>query len=222
MKKTEAKGMILFSEGVFKVENINLNHKKILKEIKNLKFRDVENTSGLKIKKNKINNTPKITESVKIVDFMESGNELEREISKHVQISIDHFFGYKVGCKIINSWATKSPPGSINNFHTHSNFWLSAVYYPHGLKKDDYYLMFESSKHKAFAPLVSTYNNINMNSVKFETMEGDLLIFPSYLRHKIGENNTSKDRYSIAFNILPEGEVGEGDSHLEYRFTRTF
>ncbi len=218
MKKTNGKGLILFSEGVFKIENVPLNHKKIFKELQKLKFRDIKAVDGLET--NKVKNSPQITESVRILDHMESGDIIYKEITKHVQVSINNFFGYNVGCKIINTWGTKSPPGSVNNFHTHSNYWLSAVYYPHGLIKDKFRIMFESGKHNAFAPKVSQYNNINMNSVLFETLEGDLLIFPAHLRHMIAPNLTSKNRYSIAFNILPEGNIGEGDSHLVYQFTK--
>ena len=39
-----------------------------------------------------------------------------------------------------------------------------------------------------------------------------LLFFPSYLRHKINIHKISKIRKSLAFNIIPVGKYGEGDS----------
>ena len=53
--------------------------------------------------------------------------------------------------------------------------------------------------------------------VKLVCEPGSLIIFPSYLQHKIGINNTKKQRFSLAFNINPFGKTGEGDS--EYDFT---
>ena len=40
-----------------------------------------------------------------------------------------------------------------------------------------------------------------------------LIFFPSYLSHKIGEFK-GKVRYSLAFNIVPKGEYGDGDSSM--------
>ena len=34
-----------------------------------------------------------------------------------------------------------------------------------------------------------------------EISEGDLLIFPGYLPHKVAENETDEDRIVISFNV---------------------
>jgi len=41
-----------------------------------------------------------------------------------------------------------------------------------------------------------------------------LLLFPSKILHKIGKHESTIARHSIAFNVLPIGEIGEGDSTL--------
>ena len=46
--------------------------------------------------------------------------------------------------------------------------------------------------------------------------EGSLILFPSYLEHKIGYNDSEKNRISLAFNINPFGKTGTIDS--EYNF----
>ena len=38
-----------------------------------------------------------------------------------------------------------------------------------------------------------------------------LVLFPSYLEHRVAENK-QKGRRSLAFNIVPIGEYGSGDS----------
>ena len=217
-KEIKGNGLILFAEGVFKVENVQLNHKKILKELKKLPYKKINKFDGINVNSNKTEFT-QITESIRILDLMDSGQEINEEISRHIQVSIDHFFGYTVDSKIINSWGTKSSHNSIADWHSHSNFWLSAVYYPHGTKKDNFNLMFNTYKPFAWTPRVKEHNILNQSAVKIEVVEGDLLIFPSDLRHKIGENCTAKDRYSIAFNILPNGEIGDSDSYLEYKLS---
>ena len=39
-----------------------------------------------------------------------------------------------------------------------------------------------------------------------------LLFFPSYLQHQIDKHSGENNRKSLAFNIVPIGEYGEGDS----------
>ena len=215
-KETEGKG-ILFAEGIFKVENINLNHKKILKEVKELEYENVQSTDNLPTTKE--GNFTEMSKSIRILDLLPSGNDLEKEISFHVQVAIDEFFGYDIKNKIINTWATKSNPGAVAGSHTHSNFWLSAVYYPHGSKKEKFSIWFENSKYLNFSPHVNNCNILNSTAFNLPVQEGDLIIFPAYLKHKIGRNNSKKPRYSIAFNILPSGTVGKRDGFLEYKFS---
>ena len=47
-------------------------------------------------------------------------------------------------------------------------------------------------------------------------MKGDLVIFPSWIRHHVGVNETeNEDRISLSFNTFPIGEMGDPlGSHL--------
>ena len=40
-----------------------------------------------------------------------------------------------------------------------------------------------------------------MNVAGLEVTEGDLLIFPGYLPHKVARNETDDDRIVISFNV---------------------
>ena len=44
-----------------------------------------------------------------------------------------------------------------------------------------------------------------------------IILFPSNLRHSIEKNLSNKIRYSIAFNTLPLGEIGTGDSKINFK-----
>ena len=46
--------------------------------------------------------------------------------------------------------------------------------------------------------------------------DNDLILFFSQLRHKIMRNESTNDRYSLAFNTIPKGPFGEGDSFLNF------
>ena len=43
-----------------------------------------------------------------------------------------------------------------------------------------------------------------------------LIIFPSYLHHKIEKNTFDEVRHSLAFNVMPDGIIGENDSTFVY------
>ena len=42
-----------------------------------------------------------------------------------------------------------------------------------------------------------------------------LVLFPSYLSHRIAEHQSKKIRRSLAFNIVPVGSYGEYDSSYD-------
>ena len=42
-----------------------------------------------------------------------------------------------------------------------------------------------------------------------------IIFFPSDIQHKIAENKTNKDRYSLAFNFYPVGNIGVRDSNVK-------
>jgi hypothetical protein len=45
---------------------------------------------------------------------------------------------------------------------------------------------------------------------------GTMIVFPAYLQHKIGYNFSEENRYSIAVNILPKGNIGVNDGQINF------
>jgi hypothetical protein len=62
----------------------------------------------------------------------------------------------------------------------------------------------------------SEYGIYNSKSFTIVPEQNELILFFSNLRHEIITNSSNKDRYSLAFNCLPSGSFGEGDSHSEF------
>lgn len=52
-------------------------------------------------------------------------------------------------------------------------------------------------------------NQFTAESIKIEPVEGDIILFPSYLPHSVETNNHDDERISISFNIiaLPKGSI---------------
>ena len=50
-------------------------------------------------------------------------------------------------------------------------------------------------------PEIKNKNEFNMQVGGMEINEGDLLIFPGYLPHKVEKNDSDEDRIVISFNV---------------------
>ncbi len=54
---------------------------------------------------------------------------------------------------------------------------------------------------------ISELSGDRWDTHKFKVKEGDILIWPAYIPHGISYNYTTSDRYSLAFNIVPTGQM---------------
>jgi hypothetical protein len=66
----------------------------------------------------------------------------------------------------------------------------------------------------------SEWNIYNYQSFVIQPDKNLLVFFPSDLKHKINVYTGLKDRYSVAFNLIPVGTIGLGDSSVTISQTR--
>ncbi len=115
--------------------------------------------------------------------------------------------------KISSSWLTKTQPNHESHYHRHYNCYYSGVFY---IDTDDGgEIVFDNMADERFLLNKIEDNNYNTRSFIFETKNKMLIFFPSDIHHKIAENKTSKDRYSLAFNFYPIGNIGIRDSGVK-------
>jgi len=108
--------------------------------------------------------------------------------------------------EITGMWANRLDKGEAHPPHTHSNNFLSGVYY---LKAG------ETSPIQFFDPrpaanVLQPRNSPNWHNssmVQFNSVEGVGYIFPSWLQHWVPP--TKEHRVSISWNILLRGHYGE-------------
>lgn len=195
----------IFTQRFVLIKNINIDHDKVLSDLKKANFKIVNNSHETKVQ---------ITKDIKLLKHMKTGKLLEKELNKHIKKAIKEAFGFNVNHEIVNSWGTLTKPGVDTKFHYHKNYWLSACYYPHGSQEDKYKIIFQDMRYTHWEIGVTEYNNFNAPYWTVFIEKGDLIIFPAHLSHAIGINKTDKDRYSIAVNILPKGKIGHNDGEL--------
>tara|TARA_Y100000389_G_scaffold164233_1_gene167812 strand:+ start:1843 stop:2451 length:609 start_codon:yes stop_codon:yes gene_type:complete len=117
---------------------------------------------------------------------------------------------------IKNYWANIYEPSSkqvlpSTSPHMHSNYFLSAVYYPKAMQNAGCLTLmapFTGLEHTLTYLHIETPGYFNANKWHIAPEPGKLIIFPSWLMHYVEDNNSSEDRISIAFNIsLPHLDV---------------
>ena len=115
------------------------------------------------------------------------------------------------------SWYTHSKPCQSAPFHNHSNCMFSGVFYVK-VPENSGDIEFDSHSGNTFQPRSSEPNIFNSRSIKIKPSKGKLLFFDSNIYHEIKRNESDQVRVSIAFNLLPVGDLGYFDSHLKLNF----
>lgn len=193
-----------FSENIYLFENLNIDNNRLIKELKKCKFKTTSNY-----------NKTYVTEHFKILDKIVYGEELKNIFFDKIKIAINAM-NYNTSFKIGTSWATLTKTKSESHYHVHSNYWLSACYYPMGNDEDNFKIMFKRPTPLFYDIPVKSYSSNNSIDYTLNVKEGDLIIFSSYLDHKICFNETKRERISLALNITPDGIIGKDDSYFNY------
>lgn len=104
--------------------------------------------------------------------------------------------------RINSMWAIINKKDDYNVVHTHPNSYLSAAYYVSAPKNCGRFQVESLNIAKRhFYPEVLKNNELNANVAGLEVKEGDLLMFPGYLPHKVAMNEFDEDRIVISFNV---------------------
>jgi len=199
----------LFSKVIY-ANDLNIDTTKVLKELKEnfetsgYKYLTDGNLNISLVGSNKSILENKNFKSLKII--------IEKEFKKYAQ----NVLRYENKFKITTSWVTKSKPNQESNYHNHNNCMFSGVLY---LKADENsggidFLNFENNR---FLLKAKDYNIFNGRNYTLDAKQGRILFFPSEMYHKILKNKSQEDRYSLAFNFMPIGNIGnlKDDSHLK-------
>ncbi len=117
---------------------------------------------------------------------------------------------YECGLKIVDSWLTKSEFLQSSQMHPHSLSILSGVLY------FDECSPIEFRHRDMFYDHINFFSDPKMITTKISPKKGDLLIFPSFIYHRITPNRNKKTRYSLAFNTFFTGVIS---NHKTCRLT---
>ena len=126
------------------------------------------------------------------------------ELQKYI-LDVFQKYGWKTEQKNIQikeMWAIINKKDDFNVIHTHPNAYLSAAYYVKAPKEcGNFQIENLNIARRHYYPIIANKNEFNSQVVGIEVKEGDLLIFPGYLPHKVAKNKSSEDRIVISFNV---------------------
>jgi len=126
------------------------------------------------------------------------------EVSEYILKSNE--YEYKK-IEITNMWANQMHDGEIHAPHTHSNNFLSGVYYVQASKETSPIQFFDPRAQSSILVPRKKPNWNNSNMIQFDSVVGMGLIFPSWLQHWVPQNKDN--RISISWNIIVRGQYGE-------------
>ena len=103
---------------------------------------------------------------------------------------------------VTEMWPNVSGSGAFHASHIHPNATFSGVYYVATPPKSGAITFTDPITARSMAKLpVSASNALNTEQVSYTPEPGLLILFPSWLSHAVGQNQSAEDRVSISFNI---------------------
>ena len=119
---------------------------------------------------------------------------------------------------VTQCWLNRNPKGSKHHEHVHPNSIISGVFY---FRQDPKLppISFSKSIQHAMKLDPKKYNNLNSETFLLPCTDGELILFPSNLKHSVPVNMGDEPRISMSFNTFSIDTLGSEDSltHLDIR-----
>jgi len=140
--------------------------------------------------------------------------QIKKDILKEVNNFTKNILKYNNEFVDTTSWLTRTKLNCKSDFHFHNNAMMSCVFYLSAFKST---FIINNVVQQGFECIPSEWTEQNCKEITFTVETGDLIIFPSYLKHAIGINKDNKIRYSLAANFIPIGKFGKNDSEINIK-----
>jgi len=103
-----------------------------------------------------------------------------------------------------NFWVHSTPPGEVTQSHTHKPAVLSGVYYVDKPEDSGDLVFVDVNQFHDYEPrpLPGEVDPISTPQVVVKANEGTMIVFPSWLPHKVPKNMSGQNRVSVSFNAI--------------------
>lgn len=117
---------------------------------------------------------------------------------------------------ITQSWLSLTGKGGSHHTHSHPNSIASGVVYIN-LAANDGINFYRDEDRQWFDLKPRQQNYYNAYSYFIEAKVGDVVIFPSHIKHGVRQVETDMQRLSLAFNTFISGEIGREEFSNQLR-----
>jgi uncharacterized protein (TIGR02466 family) len=145
-------------------------------------------------------------------------------LKKEINLKISDYF-LKIICTsnniepyITQSWINYTEKNQYHTRHNHPNSILSGVFYINCDEKFDKIVFFKD-KYETIKLEIEQWNLWNSDSWIFDVKPGDIILFPSHLKHMVETTKSDKTRISLAFNVFIRGQIGKKEFSSELILT---
>lgn len=144
--------------------------------------------------------------------FHENLKELKQFCEHHIKAYVKEVISPKeeLDFYITQSWLNVTKPGQQHHQHCHPNSIISGVFYV-STEVDDSITFVDQNwtLKEMIKPEIKEFTIWNCPLWFFPVTAGELVLFPSWLQHKVQPNEkATTDRISIAFNTFVRGKLG--------------
>jgi len=156
-----------------------------------------------------------VTQSQRLLDaplFAQTKSELELLALEYVTTQGHSVTGVHIG----NSWGNTLRKNEPIHTHTHPNSYVSGVFYlTDGVPLNFHNPLLTEDLFMVRPTVLWQENNPHTWQVlKVPIKPGYAILFPSRLKHHVDPSDTDY-RYSIAFNTMPVGAIGDESKELD-------
>ena len=118
----------------------------------------------------------------------------------------------KIIPELVTSWVNLHRKGDRAQIHNHTNSIISGVWYISSPKNSGKLLVYNEKMlfGKFLEFPVEKFNEFNSSFRGFTPQKGDLILFPSDLKHDVTPNKSDEERFSLAFNYMLRGDLKSG------------
>jgi uncharacterized protein (TIGR02466 family) len=163
--------------------------------------------------KKKEESTYKIIGNISSLNTYVLNEPIFKNLKKEIDLIIKDYFN-KIICPknnivpyITQSWLNYTDENQFHHKHCHPNSLISGVLYINADEKNDKIIFF-NEKYERIEIETMNYNLFNSKSWWFPVKTGNLILFPSNLKHMVEVKKGSNTRTSLAFNVFIKGKVG--------------
>ena len=149
-------------------------------------------------------------------------NEEFKNIKNFLGEAVDRYTKNVLNSKqrlvITQCWANRNPKGSQHHEHVHPNSIISGVMY-FQINEKLPPISFTKDRQDGMKLNPEKYNHMNSETFMLPCKPGELILFPSSLRHSVPTNHGEEDRISVSFNTFCIDAIGSEQSltHLDIR-----